>query len=70
MKDIGRKIKQIREYKGLTQKELAKLSGVKYTTLTKLETGVIVDPKLSQITKLLAALEITFEQLESITVNT
>lgn len=34
------RLKQIREQKGLSQKELAKLSGVKLVTVQKLDGGV------------------------------
>jgi len=35
------KIKQSRNLKGVTQKELSRMSGVSYSTLTKLESGII-----------------------------
>lgn len=60
---IGTTIKQYRELKGLTQRQLADISGVKYTTLTKIETGLIDDPSFLKVTKISRALGIGTDQL-------
>jgi transcriptional regulator with XRE-family HTH domain len=39
--NIGENIKKYRTKQGLSQEDFAKKSGVKYTTLTKIESGVI-----------------------------
>ncbi len=41
---IGENIKKYRTKQGLSQEDFAKKSGVKYTTLTKIESGVIKKP--------------------------
>ena len=46
---IGLKIQAVRKIIGLTQKDLAKKSGVAYATLTKVEAGVIVYPSYKVI---------------------
>jgi transcriptional regulator with XRE-family HTH domain len=40
--NIGENIKKLRIKAGLSQEDFAKKSGVKYTTLTKIEIGVIL----------------------------
>jgi len=61
--DLPRKIKRIREEKEITQKELAKMSGVSYSTLTKLETGVIKNPSFEVVLRIIKALEIDLSDL-------
>jgi len=60
---IGQSIKHYRQLQGLTQRELADRSGVKYTTITKIETGLIEDPSFSKVSKLSHALGIATDQL-------
>lgn len=60
---IGETIKQYREFQGLTQKELADNSGVKYSTLTKLENGFIDDPSFIKILNISKILKISLDQL-------
>lgn len=60
---IGTNIKYYRQLRDLTQRELADLSGVKYTTITKIETGLIEDPSFSKVSQISKALEITTDQL-------
>jgi transcriptional regulator with XRE-family HTH domain len=38
-KFIGTWIRELREYKGLTQEKLGELCGIKQTTISKIETG-------------------------------
>lgn len=63
---LGTNIKQLRKQKGLTQKALAKLSSVSYSTLTKIETGVIASPRLEQLQKIAKALDVTVDNLISL----
>ena len=60
---IGANIKYYRKLRDLTQRELADLSGVKYTTITKIETGLIEDPSFLKVSQISKALEITTDQL-------
>ncbi|MCX8034971.1 MAG: helix-turn-helix domain-containing protein [Candidatus Dojkabacteria bacterium] len=41
---IGENIKKYSTKQGLSQENFAKKAGVKYTTLTKIESGVIKNP--------------------------
>lgn len=63
IKDIIKAIKEERESRGLTQKELATLSGVSYSTLTKIETGIIKNPSIEIIVKLAKELDISIDKL-------
>ena len=44
MVTIGDNIKRVRNKLGLTQDDLVRKSGVKHTTLTKIESDVIIKP--------------------------
>lgn len=63
MMDIIHNLKKIREDKEITQKELSKMSGVSYSTLTKLESGVIKNPSFMVITKIIKALDLRVDEL-------
>lgn len=58
---IGERIKQHRKAKGLTQEQLASISEVKYTTLTKIESGVIKSPSMDIMSKLALALDASLD---------
>jgi len=45
-KTISENIKKIRNKLGLTQDDLAKKADIKYTTLTKVENGVVNKPSV------------------------
>jgi adenine-specific DNA-methyltransferase len=60
---LAENIKQFRYQQGLTQKELSDNSGVKYTTLTKLETGFISNPSVRVMYQLALALNTNVENL-------
>lgn len=62
---IGKIIKEKRTEKKITQEQLARLSDVPYTTLTKVESGVIKNPSSKVISKLAKALEITVDSILS-----
>lgn len=55
---IGSKIRQIRLEKGIKQKELATLAGIPTITLQQYERGVTKQPKIEQVKKIAAALDI------------
>lgn len=56
-------IKQAREERGITQKELSNMSGVSYSTLTKLESGIIKNPSFVVIYKLTRALDMCIDDI-------
>ncbi len=60
---IGTRIKELREINHLTQDQLATMSGVSYSTLTKIETGVIKSPRVEILQQLCKALEISLDKL-------
>ena len=60
---IGVRIKKLRAKAGLTQEGLARKADIPYTTLTKVESGVIKNPSVQVIAKIAAALELRMEIL-------
>ena len=63
---LGKKIKTLRVSLGLSQDNLARKANVPYTTLTKIETGVIKNPSVYVVAKIAKALEITMDELVNI----
>jgi transcriptional regulator with XRE-family HTH domain len=64
---IGKKIRAIRESKGMTRGELCDLLGgiYSYHALTKLERGKLKDPPITVITKIAEVLNVPVEELLS-----
>ena len=60
---ISENIKKYRLKLGLSQEDFAKISDVKYTTLTKIESNVIKNPSILVISKIAKALNIPIEKL-------
>lgn len=60
---IGSKIKKLRLKDGLTQEGLARKADIPYTTLTKVESGVIKNPSVKVIAKIAEALGVAMEDL-------
>jgi len=60
---IGENIKRVRNKLGLTQDDLVRKSGVKHTTLTKIESDVVVKPSVQTVAKIAKALDIPIEKL-------
>ena len=60
---IGENIKRVRNKLGLTQDDLVRKSGVKHTTLTKIESNVVVKPSVQTVAKIAKALGIQMEEL-------
>ena len=56
--DIGKKIKEARLSKGLTQEELGKLVGLQKSAIAKYENGRVVNIKRSTLQKLAMALDL------------
>ncbi len=60
---ISENIKKIRNKLGLTQDDLAKKADIKYTTLTKVESGVVNKPSVQTMAKIAKALGVLIEDL-------
>lgn len=63
MATIGENIKKVRNKLDLTQDDLVRKSGVKHTTLTKIESNVVVKPSVQTVAKIAKALGIQMEEL-------
>lgn len=61
--NIAENVKKYRNKQGLSQEDFAKKSGVKYTTLTKIESNVIKKPSVLIMAKLAKALGVLIEDL-------
>ncbi len=61
--NIGENIKKRRTKLGLSQEDFSQKSGVKYTTLTKIESGVIKTPSVLMVEKIAKALGVSIEDL-------
>ena len=61
MATIGENIKRVRNKLGLTQNDLVRKSGVKHTTLTKIESNVVIKPSVQTVAKIAKALDIAME---------
>lgn len=60
---IGENVKKRRAKLGLSQEDFAQKSGIKYTTLTKIESGVIKTPSVRMVEKIAKALGVSIEDL-------
>jgi len=60
---LGKKIKALRLKLELSQDEFARKVDIPYTTLTKIETGVIKKPSVFVMAKIAKALGINIEEL-------
>jgi len=60
---LGKRIKALRLKLQLSQDEFARKADIPYTTLTKIETGVIKKPSVFVIAKIAKALNTTIEEL-------
>ncbi|PIY79052.1 MAG: hypothetical protein COY81_04790 [Candidatus Pacebacteria bacterium CG_4_10_14_0_8_um_filter_43_12] len=61
--NIGDNIKKLRAKLNLTQDDLARKSDVKYTTLTKIESGVVTKPTVHIMAKIAKSLNASIEDL-------
>ena len=61
--NIGENIKKRRTKLGLSQEDFAQKSDVKYTTLTKIESGVIKTPSVVLVVKIAKTLGVSIEEL-------
>lgn len=60
---LGQKIKKLRTKLGLSRDDFARKADVPYTTLTKVETGVIKKPSVFVVDKIAKALNVDIEEL-------
>ena len=60
---LGQKIKKLRTKLGLSQDDFARKADVPYTTLTKVETGVIKKPSVFVVSKIAKTLGVDIEEL-------
>ena len=60
---LGKRIKSLRLKLELSQDEFARKADIPYTTLTKIETGVIKKPSVFVMAKIAKALNITVDEL-------
>ena len=60
---LGKKIKSLRLKLELSQDEFARKADIPYTTLTKIETGVIKKPSVFAMAKIAKALGVLIEDL-------
>ena len=60
---LGQKLKKLRNKLGLSQDDFARRADVPYTTLTKIETGVIKKPSVFVVSKIAKALDVSIEDL-------
>lgn len=60
---LGENIKRFRQKRKLTQDKLARLADIPYTSITKIETGVIKQPSVQAVAKIAKALDITVDDL-------
>jgi len=63
MATIDKNIKEYRNKLGLTQGDLVRKSGVKHTTLTKIEGDFVQKPSVQVIAKIAEALGVSIEEL-------
>ena len=60
---LGQKIRKLRNKLGLSQDDFARKADVPYTTLTKIETGVIKKPSVFVVSKIAKALDVSVDEL-------
>jgi transcriptional regulator with XRE-family HTH domain len=60
---LGQRIRKLRQELELSQDDFARKANVPYTTLTKIETGVIKKPSVFVVSKIAKALNVAIEDL-------
>src|SRR5262245_20693067 len=60
--NLSRNVKQLREARGLTQQQMARVSGVPRPTWANLESGA-ANPTLAVLIKVAAALQVSLEEI-------
>ena len=62
---LAENIKRYRKEHGLSQEGLARVAGITYSALTKIEAGYSRDPRVKTLRKISNALEVTLDDLMS-----
>ena len=60
---IARNIKKYRTKAGLSQDKLSKLAGITLYTITKIESGATLDPRVETVKKIADALHCSVDKL-------
>lgn len=60
---LGKRVKEYRKQKGLTQQKLAEKTGLSFNTITKIEQGIGDSPTLKTLVKLADALGVSIDEL-------
>ena len=63
MATIGENIKRLRTKQGLSQDDLARKAGLKYSTLAKIEGDFVKKPGVQMVAKIAKVLNVTVENL-------
>lgn len=63
---LAGKIKGLRLRKKLTQEKLARLAGISYNTIVKIETGQSKNPSFQTMTNIAKALGVTLDELAKV----
>lgn len=63
--NIGVKIKKWRKKRELTQDALARKANIPYTSLAKIESGVIENPSIKTVSKIAKGLDVCIDDLIS-----
>lgn len=60
---IAKNIKRYRAKKGISQDKLSKLAGITLHTITKIESGATLDPRIETVKKIADALGVGIDDL-------
>ena len=60
---LAKNIRKLRQEKGWSQDELARKADIPFTTLTKIETGVIKKPSVFTVEQIAIALDVSVDHL-------
>jgi len=63
VENLGERIQRLRKKKGFSQDELSRKAEIPYTTLTKIEIGVIKNPSVFAVAKIAEALDVSLDEL-------
>ena len=61
--EIGENLKKLRKIRGFSQQDLAKIAGVAYNTIAKIEAGTNSNPTLETTLRLAKALGVNINEL-------
>ena len=66
---IAERVRQLREKKGMTQKQLAEASGITQASMSRIESGIVKQPRHEALKGLAVALGVTVDYLIGKTVS-